>query len=158
MTESIQETDAVAQFWRYYRSNFTLHVVFLLMSAAVIVCSAMMTSEGATTVRIPGIPFSMPESCMSRRVWGIDCPGCGLTRSFISMSHFQFSRAIAFNPAGPIVYLFFLIQIPWHGYQMVRLWRLKRPIESVWLYSGLFAISAATFAQWIWRLLTGDLV
>lgn len=158
MSESSSQPDDAVHFWQYYRSNFTLHLVFLLMSAAVILCSVLMTSEGETTVRVPGVPFQMPETCMSKRVWGIDCPGCGLTRSFISMSHGKFSRAISFNPAGPIVYLFVLIQIPWHVYQMFRLWKLRRPVESVWLYSGLFLISAAVLIQWIWRLCSGDLL
>jgi len=117
-----------------------------------------MTSEGKTTVRAPGIPFQIPETCMSKRVWGIDCPGCGLTRSFISMSHGQFGRALSFNKAGPIVYLFVLIQIPWHLFQMSRLWKLRRPVESNWLYSGLFIISGAVLLQWLWRLFSGDLL
>ncbi len=157
MSESIEQTDVASHFWEYYRINFKLHVVFLLMSAAVLLCSVLMTSHGESTVRVPGVAFQMPETCMSRRVWGIDCPGCGLTRSFISMSHGQFGRAFSFNPAGPIVYLFVLVQIPWHLYQMFRLWKRRRPIESVWLYSGLFLISGAVLIQWLWRFSQGDL-
>lgn len=144
-------------FWIFYRMNFRLHVLFLLLSLAVIVCSFVMTSEGNATVRVPGVPFQIPEACMSRRLWGMDCPGCGLTRSFISMSHAQFSRAFSFNAAGPIVYLFVLIQIPWHAFQISRLWKLKMPIESIWLYVPLFAISGLMLIQWLWRMGTGDL-
>ena len=145
-------------FWDYYRSNFWLHVVFFLMSFAVIVCSFVMTSEGETTVRVPGISMPMPESCISRRIWKIDCPGCGLTRSFISMSHGKFPSAFSFNPAGPLVYLFVLIQIPWHAYQILRLVSLRRPIESGWLYVPLYGMSAAILVQWLWRFFSGDLL
>jgi len=144
-------------FWNHYRLNFRLHVMFLLMALAIIVCSFVMTSEGKTIVRVPGVAMQMPETCMSRRMWGMDCPGCGLTRSFISMSHVQFSRAVSFNPAGPIVYLFVLVQIPWHAFQMVRLWKLRRPIESMWLYVPLFGMTVVVLVQWFWRLAMGDL-
>lgn len=73
------------------------------------------------------------------------------------MSDGKFQRGFDFNAAGPIVYLFVLIQIPWHAYQIFRIVNLRHPIESLWLYSGLFIICAATFLQWAWRLLTGDL-
>ena len=145
-------------FWRYYRTNFWLHVSFLLVATAVIFCSMVMTSEGRTTVRVPWLPIEMPEACMSRRVWNMDCPGCGLTRSFINMGHGEIQRAFSFNPAGPIVYLFVLIQIPWHGYQLFRLLKLRRPIESNWLFAPLYAMSGVVLAQWLWRLCRGDLM
>ena len=156
MNEPAQQSER-DNFWIFYRLNFRLHAMFLLMALAVIVCSFVMTSEGKTAVRIPGVPFQMPETCMSKRMWGVDCPGCGLTRSFISMSHAQFSRAFSFNAAGPIVYLFVLIQIPWHAFQMFRIWRLKLPIESLWLYVPLFGMSVAILIQWLWRMARGDL-
>lgn len=155
----MSETDdsGIQRFWAFYRSNYWLHVTFLAMSLGVILCSLIMTVEGPTTVRVPGLPVAMPESCMSRRAWGIDCPGCGLTRSFISMSHGQVNNAFSFNPAGPLVYLFVLIQIPWHGYQLFRLRNIRRPIETLWLYLPLFGMSVAILAQWLWRLAAGDL-
>ncbi|QEG24290.1 DUF2752 domain-containing protein [Mariniblastus fucicola] len=157
MTETDLPDSHRESFWRFYRLNFRLHIVFLLMAAAVITCSFVMSSEGKTTVRMPGVPVQMPSTCMSKRIWGVDCPGCGLTRSFISMSHAQFGRAFSFNPAGPLVYLFVLFQIPWHLYQMFRLWKLRRPIETLWLYVPLFAMSGAILIQWLWRLARGDL-
>lgn len=153
-----QETQTLPnQFWIFYRMNFYLHLMFLLMALAVIVCSFVMTSEGRTAIRIPGLSIPMPQTCLSRRMWGMDCPGCGLTRSFVSMSHAEFSRAFSFNAAGPLVYLFVLVQIPWHLFQICRLWNLKRPIESGWLYVPLFAINAALLIQWLWRMVQGDL-
>lgn len=144
-------------FWNYYRTNFWLHNIFLFLSLAIIVCSALMTTEGDSTVRAPGWQWPLPESCMSRRIWRMDCPGCGLTRSFISMSHGEFQRAFSFNMAGPLVYLFVLVQIPWHAWQLYRIVRLRRPIESLWLYVPLYAMSGAILSQWLWRLCSGDL-
>jgi hypothetical protein len=157
MSEPEEQLSPKELFWQYYRTNFWLHLAFLLTAAAVILCSLIMTSEGKTTVRVPGLPIQMPETCTSRRVWNMDCPGCGLTRSFINMSHGEVQKAFSFNPAGPFVYLFVLIQIPWHGYQLFRLLKMRRPVESAWLFVPLYGMSAAVLFQWLWRLSFGEL-
>lgn len=157
MTEDASPSNSKTEFWRFYQTNFRLHVIFLVMAAAILLCSFVMTSEGRNIVRVPGVAGHMPETCISRRLYGFDCPGCGLTRSFISMSHGEFQKAFSFNPAGPIVYLFVLIQVPWHAYQMIRIMSLRRPVETLWLYVPLFGMSAVLLLQWLWRLAAGDL-
>jgi hypothetical protein len=137
---------------RYYRPNLILHSIFLLMSGGIIFMSVVMSVTGPTTVLMPGLAMPMPETCISRRVFGRDCPGCGLTRSFISMSHGKLGDAFEFNNSGPIIYLFVLIQIPWHLYQISRILRRKHPVESMWLYTGIFLVSGAMFLQWILKL------
>lgn len=137
---------------KYYRPNLILHFVFLLIAAAIIFMSFAMSMNGPTDVRMPGMVMPMPESCIARRVWGQDCPGCGLTRSFISMSDGKFVDAFRFNGSGPLVYFFVSIQIPWHLYQIGRILKRRHPVESVWLYSGIFFVSGAMFLQWFVRL------
>src|SRR5262245_42705428 len=39
----------------------------------------------------PSVP--LPETCGSKIFFGMECPGCGLTRSFISISHGDFAEA-----------------------------------------------------------------
>ena len=134
-----------------WRTHSTLHLVFLGIATALIGASFVFTLEGENGVRIPGLPIPMPETCTSRRIWGVDCPGCGLTRSFVSMSEGMIAKAVAFNPAGPLVYLFVLVQIPWHLFQLGRIALGKLPVESVWLYVPIFVCSAALFLQWIYR-------
>lgn len=46
--------------------------------------------------------------CLFRYVTHVDCPGCGLVRSFISISHAHWIDAVRFNALGPLVYLLFL--------------------------------------------------
>jgi hypothetical protein len=41
--------------------------------------------------------------CIWRSITGYPCPGCGLTRSLASMSHFDIVSAIRFNPSGLLI-------------------------------------------------------
>jgi len=47
-----------------------------------------------------------PIVCVSRLIWGVPCPGCGLTRAFCFMSHGEFDAAIRFNAIAPLAALY----------------------------------------------------
>lgn len=49
--------------------------------------------------------------CFFHHLTGLDCPGCGLVRSFISISHGDLWQAVRYNALGPLVYLFFFIYL-----------------------------------------------
>ena len=92
-----------------------LHGLFFWMALAVIGATFLLRSEGQESVFFPGAKQAMPELCASKRIFDLPCPGCGLTRSFISISHGQFSRAWNFNPVSFLLYPFIFAQIPWHA-------------------------------------------
>ena len=53
-------------------------------------------------------PFQkLPSVCAFYNYTGYPCPTCGMTRSVISLMHFSFSRAVWFNPLGPVFLLLF---------------------------------------------------
>jgi len=58
-----------------------------------------------------------PVICASRLMWGVPCPGCGLTRAFCFMSHGEFEAALQFNPLAPVAALY---------------------VGAIWLYYVLF--------------------
>jgi hypothetical protein len=60
-----------------------------------------------------GLRFQLPETCMSRRIFGVSCPGCGLTRSFVAVAHGNIRMGIEANIMGPILYLLCWLQIPY---------------------------------------------
>ena len=43
-----------------------------------------------------------PPLCPFRLVTGLPCPGCGLTRSLVSLLHGDVSAAVLFHPLGPV--------------------------------------------------------
>ena len=136
----------------YTRNETILHVLFLSMASLILLMSVLMRSEGQTAVFLPGTNSPMPETCTSRRLIGIDCPGCGMTRAFISISRGQFSRAWQFNPASFVVYAFVALQIPWHGLQIYRLRKKQRPIQWNWIYLTPIAVVVVLVLNWLWKL------
>ncbi|MFW0787198.1 DUF2752 domain-containing protein [Gordonia sp. CPCC 206044] len=44
-----------------------------------------------------------PDVCPFRRLTGLPCPGCGLTRSWVAMAHGDPAAAFGFNAFGPLV-------------------------------------------------------
>ncbi len=47
--------------------------------------------------------------CPMKFFFHIDCPGCGLTRSFLSIARGHLLAAFSFNPAGLLIYPVFLV-------------------------------------------------
>ncbi|MEM7454548.1 MAG: DUF2752 domain-containing protein [Planctomycetota bacterium] len=89
-------------------------------------------------------------------MFGMDCPSCGLTRAFISISHGQFMRAWHFNPASFLVYAFVASQIPWRLFQLARIRRGRLPYFSPWLMTFPATAMGALIVQWIFRVLLAD--
>ena len=64
----------------------------------------------------------MPSICAFHNFTGLPCPGCGLTRSWVSMAHGHGGEALAWHPLGPLLFVAALIYAIWSGYMA-----LKRP-------------------------------
>ncbi len=57
------------------------------------------------------ILFSETSLCLHYRIFGIECPFCGLTRAGYSFLHFQFSKGMHLNPAILPLLLFIVSEI-----------------------------------------------
>jgi cytochrome b561 len=128
------------------------HVTFLIISLAVLLLSLVLHTEGEQQVVMPLVNVPLPALCTSQRLLGIDCPGCGLTRCFISLAHGDVTRAWHFNPAGFLIFGLVVAQIP---YRAVQLWRISRGADqlrprNVDLF--LWIVLVAMLTQWIIRL------
>src|SRR5262245_63254531 len=63
------------------------HWSMLCLSLFIIVASFLFRVQGSQTVGLIGLPnVALPPLCGSRVLFGVECPGCGLTRSFISLA------------------------------------------------------------------------
>ena len=50
-------------------------------------------------------------TCLFKWIFGIECPGCGITRAYISLLHLDLKQAFMYNHmfwAVPIFFLFYL--------------------------------------------------
>jgi hypothetical protein len=132
--------------------------IILGVALGVVVLSLLLSlgSEPGEVV-VPLLNRPLPPLCTMKRVAGLDCPGCGMTRSFIAAAHGRWREAFRFNGAGPLWFAVIAGQIPYQAYQLSRIGRRLRPIDAGWwgqavIYFGL----AALILQWIVR--TGALL
>ena len=134
------------------RPDALFHVVILLLCAGVLVAAGCLRAD-ASTVTIPYLNRPLPELCMLRRYTGMACPGCGLTRCFISLAHGDWRSAWAFNPAGVWLFAIVAVQVPWQAYQ---LWRINRGQRELALTAlgqiGLAVFILMLLGQWLARL------
>jgi hypothetical protein len=137
-----------------YRGDVLLHWVLLVLSAAILVLSFVLRVGEGDRVVIPLLEITLPGVCSYKQLLGIDCPGCGLTRSFISLAHLDLVRAWFYNPAG--VYLFFVVlfQVPYRWYQLHRLRRDQPEHNMGWLApASLGLLLVLLILQWIARII-----
>jgi Protein of unknown function (DUF2752) len=59
----------------------------------------------------PGLP--LPETCHTRAWFGVKCPGCGLTRSFIYLAEGDWKTSLATHRIGWLMALAVLLQFPY---------------------------------------------
>ena len=93
--------------------------------------------------------------CASQELLGIPCPSCGLTTSFVLMSHGQPVRAFQAHYLGPLLYtgmfgyLGFLIAFLIRGQRIKMIWPAWVP------YALLFGGLAVYLLCWAVRLIRG---
>ena len=67
----------------------------LRLCAVVTLIVALMPPDG-----LPGL-----DLCAARRMTGLPCPGCGITRSGSNLLRGDFARAVNYHPFGPVLLL-----------------------------------------------------
>ncbi|NLD47964.1 MAG: DUF2752 domain-containing protein [Clostridiaceae bacterium] len=84
---------------------------FILILLFIIVSSFFLQVKNDSGYIPLGRGIQIPETCFFKLVTGYNCPSCGLTRSFISISHLDFVNAFRYNAAGLLAYLLCVLQI-----------------------------------------------
>jgi hypothetical protein len=123
--------------------------VWLILSSGAIALSMLMQIRNSQQVTVPFTQVPLPELCSFRRMTGMDCAGCGMTRCFISVGHGDLAGAWNYNPAGILLYGIVLFQVPFRAWQ---LWRIRRGLPELHLthygYSGMVLFAVLMVTQW----------
>jgi len=161
VSDSLVAADAVAcsgvtpprEYFAARRPDPFYHGVLLAISAAVLTLALTLSVRDRSQVLLPWLNIPLPELCMMRRVTGVGCPGCGMTRCFISLAHGDCAAAWSYNPAGLLLFVVMALQVPFRGLQ---LWRISRgwpELKTGALAQALLgAFAIALIGQWALRL------
>jgi hypothetical protein len=125
-----------------------------VLSTIVVTIAALMEVRGQTSVAVPLLGYTLPELCYWRRMFDMDCPGCGLTRCFVSLAHFDLPAAWRYNPTGILMFSVVAWQIPYRTLQIVRGVR-PAPQRIPILPFGLAAVAVLLIVQWLVRIVVG---
>lgn len=126
---------------------------WLLGISSFVICAAiLMNSEGDERVFLPGFSIALPELCSTKRIFNINCPGCGLTRAFISLAHGDFTRAWHFHPTGILLFGIIAFQIPFRIFQLWRIYSGRNPLRVKHFEWIFYALCVVMLAQWIGRM------
>lgn len=135
------------------RRETVFHTVFLLAALTVILSAAALEVRNGQIV-LPGWGLVLPESCSFKRLTGVECPGCGLTRSVVCLVHGDFLAAWRYNPGGYVFVALVAFQLP---YRVAQIYRIRRGF-SPWcparfLPAAVYTIALILMAQWLVRCL-----
>lgn len=130
------------------------HLSMFLIAAAVLVLSFALRVRADQRVAFIGLGrLPAPELCGSRVWFGVDCPGCGLTRGFIRLASGDWSGAIALNRVSPLLAFAVLTQFPYR-LAMLRGWPpARRLAESPWPNAFGWLLIIALIGNWLLKLL-----
>ncbi len=139
--------------WAYPHPGTSVHWVFLIMAAVILIASCSFQIRDRQLVIIPMINMPLPGTCTFLRVTGVPCPGCGLTRSFISLAHGEWKDAWQYNPAGFVFFAMVVFQVPYRIFQIRRIRRGRQQHQFQLLDSWvLLLLVVALVVQWLWGL------
>ena len=96
------------------------------------------SDDHAAFALLPGLPI--PSTCPSQAIFHVDCPGCGLTRSFIFLAHGDWHNAFLRNRMGWLSRWPWSLQIP---YRLIAVRGPNRlPLGGAFRILGIVCIAA----------------
>jgi Protein of unknown function (DUF2752) len=90
--------------------------------------------------------------CLSRRLFHLPCPTCGMTRAFAHLAKGEWSAAVALHPLAPVLALEVIFGWLAWGAALA----LRRPLP-VRVETVMLAHGAVLCALWLGRAATGTL-
>jgi hypothetical protein len=129
--------------------------IWIAAVAMLVLVARCLRVEATNRVIIPVLEYQLPSLCNFQRLFGIDCPGCGMTRSFVYSVHLQFFEAWNMNPAGTMLFCSLVLSVPWRIYQWERAQyggplRSSLRIEVGWL----IVVTSVMMMHWFVRAVT----
>jgi len=131
------------------------HRIMLWISVAILVAAFLLRERATGRVGLAFLPqWNLPTLCGSRALLGVECPGCGLTRSFVALAGGDWRGSLAANRVGWLIALAVLLQIPYRSYSLYEL-RASRggqiPARTWPIWCGYLLI-AALVVNWLLRV------
>lgn len=129
------------------------HIAMLSVAVTIVVLSLILSVRDDQRVVITGLAgYPLPETCWMKNLFHCDCPGCGLTRSFVHLAHGNWRQSLSVHRLGWLLAVVVLAQIPYR-------WTvLRRPawiVGARWSRGIFITFVAVLVLNWAFNLVTG---
>lgn len=126
---------------------------WVMLALTVVACLLLLVLEVRPEgkVGVAGMEaLELPGVCLSRRWFGIDCPGCGMTRSLVSLVHGDFAAAWRYHRLGWVIGLAAVAQAAVRIAALLSL-RRGRILNTGWLDPALLGLMLLLLVNWGFR-------
>ena len=128
------------------------HWTMLILSIGILLISWVLAVGGSSAGdALFWQGFRLPVLCGSRAFLGVECPGCGLSRSFVALASGDIALAYQYHRLGWLMWIAVVLQIP---FRLYCLWELQTmPLKRNWpIWFGNFLI-VALISNWLFGLI-----
>lgn len=133
------------------RSDRKSHLIMTVFMTMIIVAGFILPLPGKN-----GIISNIPSVCVFWHVTHLPCPGCGLTRAFVCISHGHWLESLIWHPLGWLMYIA-VISSAIHNYYYWRTGKFVVPMSPKamsYLGTGVLAVTViAGTIRTIWYVL-----
>jgi hypothetical protein len=128
------------------------HKEMLVVALLVVILAFVLEVRPGGKVACCWLPdYPLPGTCLSHEWFGVNCPGCGLTRSIVWLAHGDWEASWHMHRVGGILALAILLQIP---YRVLCLRRGGKPILGTVFPSFFgYVLIALLIGNWLFDVL-----
>ena len=146
-----EETDDAERETQRRKSRQQMHLLVLILSTLVVAVAFCLDVVPDERVALRGHPdWKLPPSCMTRELFGLSCPGCGLTRSFVYLARGDWQHSVAEHRMGWLMALTVFVQFPYRLYALRQRHESPRIEHAAGWYGKL--LIAALVVNWLWGI------
>lgn len=92
--------------------------ILVVALAVLLAAAALQVTPARDGVTLLG--WRLPDVCTTKRAFGLGCPACGLTRSFVVGVRGDLVGATRLHPLGAVLLLLTASQVPYRAARLLR--------------------------------------
>jgi len=118
--------------------------------ALIAVSLLLLRRNGSEGVQLGWPPIELPQLCASRVYFGVECPGCGVTRSILALKDGEFRSSWQLHRLGWLIALAVVGQIPYRLYSLNR--SDRNVVVSTWATWFGYILTIALILNWLLKI------